>query len=234
MHGQHYMTLIKMTRKERVMALFKPDDNGFSEWFTRDEMVKAGLDLGNNGAQRYGAFFGIKDYKWDKKTKTENTRSQTVALRMVGFRENNDNSDRPISSMVRQHYKDERCVVCGRGKTIPDHKNDLYNDPRVLKTDTQTIDDFQPMCEPCNLLKREVCNQTRQTGRRYGATNIKSLAHFGVDFIEGDETFDLNNPNAMVGTYWYDPVAFVKRAAEIYLERTMERLSIGKNKVNEE
>lgn len=230
------MTVIKMTRKELVKALFKPDANGCSEWVTREEMMKAGLDLGNNGAQRYGVFFGLKEYHWEKKTKTENNpRSQTVALRIIGFRnDNKDKSDRPISSMVRLYYKDERCVVCGRGKTILDHKNDLYNDPRVLKIKTQTVDDFQPLCEPCNLLKREVCNQTRQTGRRYAATNIKSLAHFGVDFTEGDETFDPNDPNAMVGTYWYDPVAFVKRAAEIYLERTMERLSIGKNKVNEE
>ena len=36
-----------------------------------------------------------------------------------------------------------------------------------------------------------------------------------MDFIEGDETFDPKDPNAMVGTYWYDPVLFLKRAYEI-------------------
>ena len=30
-----------------------------------------------------------------------------------------------------------------------------------------------------------------------------------IDFIEGDETFDKNDKNAMVGTYWYDPVRFM-------------------------
>ena len=29
-----------------------------------------------------------------------------------------------------------------------------------------------------------------------------------VDFVEGDETFDETNINAMVGTYWYDPIQF--------------------------
>ena len=33
---------------------------------------------------------------------------------------------------------------------------------------------------------------------------------FGIDFIEGDETFDAKDSNAMVGTYWYDVVAFME------------------------
>jgi hypothetical protein len=35
------------------------------------------------------------------------------------------------------------------------------------------------------------------------------LAVFGVDFLEGDESYDPADPHAMVGTYWYDPVAFL-------------------------
>jgi hypothetical protein len=54
-----------------------------------------------------------------------------------------------------------------------------------------------------------------KSGKRYGATNIPSLSVFGVDFIQGDETFDINDPNAMVGTYWYDPIAFIKEIFNI-------------------
>ena len=49
-----------------------------------------------------------------------------------------------------------------------------------------------------------------KTGKRYGATNIPHLSVFGIDFIEGDETFDKDNINAMVGTYWHDPVKFME------------------------
>ena len=34
------------------------------------------------------------------------------------------------------------------------------------------------------------------------------MSIFGVDFIEGTEEFNRNDINAMIGTYWYDPVAF--------------------------
>ena len=56
--------------------------------------------------------------------------------------------------------------------------------------------------------------KTKQTGKR-GATTIPSLAIFGVDFVEGDETFDETNIVAMVGTYWYDPVDFMKKLIKI-------------------
>ena len=39
-------------------------------------------------------------------------------------------------------------------------------------------------------------------------TNIPQLKVFGIDFISGDENYDPEDPNAMVGTYWYDPSAF--------------------------
>jgi hypothetical protein len=58
------------------------------------------------------------------------------------------------------------------------------------------------------LQKRQVCKKTKETGKRYKATNIPRLAHMGIDFTIGDETFDVNNINAMIGTYWYDPNAF--------------------------
>ena len=39
------------------------------------------------------------------------------------------------------------CIVCGSASDIViDHKNDLYNDPRVLNSDTQVPDDFQTLC----------------------------------------------------------------------------------------
>jgi len=102
-------------------------------------------------------------------------------------------------------------VVCGSTSSIIiDHKNDLYNDPRVLNSQTQTVDDFQPLCNHCNLQKRQTSVEARETKRRYPATRIASVAVFGIDFTRGDETYDPQDPNAMIGTYWYDPVAFMQ------------------------
>jgi hypothetical protein len=107
------------------------------------------------------------------------------------------------------------CVVCGsRSDLVTDHKNDLYNDLRVLDRKTQTIEDFQCLCNHCNLQKRQVSKVTKETGKRIGATTIPSLAIFGVDFVEGDENIDESDVNAMVGTYWYDPVEFMKKIKE--------------------
>ena len=37
------------------------------------------------------------------------------------------------------------------------------------------------------------------------------LKIFNIDFIIGDETFDKNNPDALVGTYWHVQVEFLKK-----------------------
>ena len=123
--------------------------------------------------------------------------------------------NRSIRKDISNHYTkspDARCVSCGSNSDLEcDHKNDLYNEPRVCNTKTQTLDDFQTLCRHCNQQKRQVSVKTKETNKRYGATNIPSLKPFGIDFISGDETFDPNDINAMKGTYWYDPIEFNKQ-----------------------
>lgn len=127
----------------------------------------------------------------------------------------NTKNSRPIREDIKQYWKKFPCCHCGRKSDIVcDHKNDLYNDPRVLDCKTQTKEDFQSLCNQCNLLKRQICKNTRKTGKRYGATNIPIMKVFGIDFIEGDENYDPDDVNAMKGTYWYDPVAFMERVKE--------------------
>ncbi len=133
----------------------------------------------------------------------------------------------PIRDDIDEYYKSQYCVICGPlGKEIFEetfdddfdlvtaHKNNLYNDPRVLDTKTQIKEDFHCLCNHHNLQKRQITKETIETGKRYGATNIPFLSVFGIDFIEGDETFDKNNVDALVGTFWYDPVKFVKYIKE--------------------
>ncbi len=119
----------------------------------------------------------------------------------------NERIKRPIRNDIIKHWKKFPCLLCGTKKTICDHKNDLYNDPRVLNTQTQTKEDFQPLCNNCNLRKRAVSLKTvKDKKRQPPPPNIRLL---GIDFIKGDENYDPNDINAMVGTYWYDTEAFM-------------------------
>ena len=60
-------------------------------------------------------------------------------------------------------------------------------------------------------MKRQTYVWQKKNNKRYPATNIPMLLHYGIKYVEGDETYDPKDPNAMVGTYWYDPVEFMKR-----------------------
>lgn len=42
---------------------------------------------------------------------------------------------------------------------------------------------------------------------------------FGVDFIEGDKNYDIDDVDAMKGTFWYDPVAFIEGINRILKKR---------------
>ena len=206
------VTKIRMTKnRANVLALFAPDEHGHSEWVSREAILEAGLEMGKNGKGRYECFFGVYDFLWQKMSETPtNPNSLIVALRMVGFSDEKDKHKRPISKAIYAHFAGKLCVVCGSSSSlVVDHKNDLYNDPRVLNKTTQRVDDFQSLCRSCNLRKRAVAKKTRETGKRYGATNIPAWAPFGVDFIAGGEDYDPSDPDAMVGTFWHDPVAFI-------------------------
>lgn len=202
-----------LTEKQMAVdRVFQPDKNGVSNWVSRDELnsVKE-LNWGNNGIGRHGVYFGDNRYHWEKKGGR-----RIEALRTSGFSESKlHGASRPIRKDIDKYHKTVGCVVCGsKSQLVTDHKNDLYNDMRVLDVKTQTVDDFQCLCNHCNLQKRQVAKKTRETGKRYGATNIPQLAHFGVDFILGDSEYDKDDVDAMVGTYWYDPVAFMKHIVE--------------------
>ena len=126
---------------------------------------------------------------------------------------NSDRSSaRPIRQDIRNALKNGPCVSCGTTSQIEiDHKNGLYNDPRVLSAETQDVSDFQPLCKHCNDQKRQTYNYTKTTGKRYPATMIPMLKPFGVDFVEGSEDFNPLDPNATVGSYWHDPIYFISQ-----------------------
>ena len=50
---------------------------------------------------------------------------------------------------------------------------------------------------------------------RFPATRIPMLQIFGIDYISGDATYNIADPTTMVGTYWYDPIAFMTEVKDI-------------------
>ena len=117
--------------------------------------------------------------------------------------------DEGIRSDIRNAICQLPCVHCGIKEDIQcDHKNDLKNDPRVLLKETQTLDDFQPLCRSCNDKKRNALQYTKKNGVRYGASKI--IPGWMADFTIGDETLDFDDPDWYKGTYWGDCVAFRK------------------------
>ena len=120
--------------------------------------------------------------------------------------------NRSIRSDIRRYFKGKPCVVCGTNSNIEiDHKNGLYNDSRVMNIKTQKKEDFQALCKHCNCVKRETIKKMKISGKRHSALEIPSLKIFGVAYTIGDETYDEENPDTLIGTYWYDPIDFIKK-----------------------
>ena len=119
---------------------------------------------------------------------------------------------RNIKEEIISKIKTSPCVNCGtHSELICDHKNDLYNNPRVLDINTQTEDDFQCLCNRCNLLKRQVCKVEKQTNKLYSAKNIPKYSVFNCPFPWEKKHFDINDPDCKTDTYWYDPVEFNRK-----------------------
>jgi len=66
------------------------------------------------------------------------------------------------------------------------------------------------LCKHCNDQKRQTYKEMKRTGVRHSAKQIPALRVFGIDYTHGDATYNPNDVNAMLGTYWYDPVDFME------------------------
>ena len=61
----------KQSKLLLVKSIFKPDENGLSEWKTREELSTTELKLSNNGNSRYGIMYGVSQYEWEIKRKND-------------------------------------------------------------------------------------------------------------------------------------------------------------------
>ena len=211
---------IRKPSQIKIDNIFKPDKNGESKWISIEILIENNLwSKKSNGNQRNGIFLGDKRYNWDAKRLNNTSNGKILELRLIGF--NNDklkgHKRHPPRKDIKDYYKGKTCVFCGSSSNILlDHKNDLYNDIRVLNSDTQRKEDFQPCCNACNLRKNKVNTKTKKENKRQPPPDHIRIP-FGIDFTVGDESFNPKDINAMVGTYWYDPIEFGKLALKLKL-----------------
>jgi len=116
---------------------------------------------------------------------------------------------RPIRKDIIKEITANSCVVCGsKSDIICDHKNDMYNDNDVLDSSKQCLDDFQALCNHCNLQKRQIFRDEDKNQKIYSAKNIKRYTYIPFEFPWEKKAFDKTDLQCKKDTYWYDPVEF--------------------------
>lgn len=234
------MYTFNMDLFERVSAL----SEGFTKVIPRDQLTDE-LDWGRNGigdrwaGKKFNYTVVYKAGKEPTHTYSEDENDeiphQILTLFMttvphksrgiVGIFVHSERKNitlRPIKEEIRKIITSNPCVICGSTTNIIcDHKNDAYNDLRVLSIATQTLEDFQPLCEHCNLQKRQVAKKEREQKKHYSAKTIQSFKMYPFAFPWEKYAF----PYGKKDSYWYDPVDF-NRKSYIYLLFTPVRSQI--------
>ena len=139
--------------------------------------------------------------------------------------------NRNIDKKIHKKIINLSCIICGSNSNIIcDHKNDLYNDDRILNIKTQLISDFQPLCQHCNLQKRQVSKNENKDKKIYSAKNIERYKIYSFDFPWEKKYFDKNDINCKNDTYWFDPIEFDKKIY-YYISYTIPIINEIKKKV---
>ena len=167
---------------EKVVNLFKPDANGFSEWVSIQEVRNNGLSWSNNGNVRRSIVFGVYEYKWEFK-RLNNRR--IVELRTIGYGQSkafNQSIRKDIVDELRKQTRSNFALDCivplvDDDKEI-DHRwgrKEHSNYEYLNDLDKQTIKDFQLLSHSHNQFKREQCVKCKQTNLRFSPPNNQSF-----------------------------------------------------------
>jgi 5-methylcytosine-specific restriction endonuclease McrA len=200
-----------MKNSKLVETIFTPDnETGVSDWKTREEIDVTGLRLGNNGNIRYGKPWSNK-YEWEIERVNNKPRGKPLRFRTIGFSREKFKS-RPIRDDIRKGLlkNNKTCCHCGAHKDLCiDHKNDMYNDDRVLNKETQSADDFQVLCNRCNKDYKHQANEREKKTRIVHSIKDLNLMPYSNDkFIYPWESaikkYDESDINCKIYTYWYD------------------------------
>lgn len=216
-----------MTKTELFIELAKPNEFGISRWVKTTEFSGryASLKLGNGGSWCRASSVLAKRFsvEFDKSITPGNS---IDAVRLNGFKIDKT-FNQAIRKDIKDFYREQRCVMLGikgfseNTKIEIDHKDGRKEDWRVSNPETQSLDDFQPLCKAANDVKRQICKECKQSNERWDATNIKGNPY---PFYEGDKNY--TDELGCIGCYQYDPVAYrkscVKRVSKEASEHTAD------------
>ena len=142
-----------MTLGETFLANFPPNENGWTEIVTLEQLEAINPKFNTKN----GCSWGRSDASWLKPYNFKRFHAnemggkgnKTIAFQIQGFKESSKN--RAIPNEVRKALKDKPCVVLGvkSGEMEIDHKNGRYDQ------ENYTINDFQPMTKAVNDAKRQ-------------------------------------------------------------------------------
>ena len=201
---------------ELVETIFTPNAFGHSAWISREAIQETGLALGNNGNIRQGTPWTDK-YIWEIQRSGGNPRGRPLAFRTVGISDSHIHV-RPIRANIRSQLLSltPNCLHCGTNRTLViDHKNDIYNDIRVLNSDTQCLDDFQVLCDKCNNdFKHNAHEREKRSGRLHCARDVGLIALRNDPEYPWEKVlteYDERIIWCKQYTYWYDVAAFWAR-----------------------
>ena len=157
----------------------------------------------------------INKYKKDFFVKNpDKSKNGVIGIIFCG-KANNISSDYPISDEIKKQVKSKynnRCVLCGSYENLCiDHKDDNYQNSSALCILTQTVDDFQLLCNKCNTLKRGgKSNYEYRLNKTFidlpflsPLLNIQKYINYDIRYIDGKK----QNENR----FWYDPFNFIKK-----------------------
>ncbi len=220
-----------MLNKKNIEILVIQLTNNYSNIIHIEELQKYSiLSWGNNGIGdrwakkifNYCVIYSNKSYKIYSENITdkipeyilnnfvkENKVTKKGIIGIYVFSKRINNINRSINKKIYKEIINKSCVICGNmSNIICDHKNDLYNNYRVLDINTQIISDFQPLCNHCNLQKRQICKKEKKENKIYSAKNIQRYKQYKFEFPWEKKIFDINDITCKQDTYWYDPVEF--------------------------
>jgi hypothetical protein len=125
---------------------------------------------------------------------------------------------RPIRKEIHKKITSTPDVINGSNTDIVcDHKNDLYNDPRVLGIITQIEEDFQSLSNSNNLQKRQICKWEKENGKLYSAKQIPMFQSYIFEFPWEKKAYHPSDIHCKVDTYWYDPCEFQRKIMQYSL-----------------
>ena len=163
----------RLSNLEKVIALFKPDENGYSRKVNVEEIENSNLTWSKNGNGRRGKFFGVQKFNYlpDRKG------NEIISLKLNGL-----DTSVILNQTIRKDIKDKLyeqtrsnfapdCLIplVDKDKEI-DHRwgrkdSPLYN--RINDTNKQSINDFQLLSHSHNQFKREQCKRCTIRNVRY-------------------------------------------------------------------